>query len=350
MPIKEFYNSELKIEDINILEAAIYDEEIVFNESYTIIGKKIEAKKIHGCYNLTVLCDILADEIVVNGDLIVNGNLSAKTVNCEGNFMVSGAVKVENLFAGADLIAGEIITDNIDIKGNLLIKNALDIKETINSDGYVIVGDGISGQGEYSAKGSIAVEYFDFDGDINGTITELNSHSQFGEPYKNKENIDNINTERLLCMLNENIRKEITKAYNTDQNALETLISQWAKLDENEICSWNELLKYIIRLSNTDEIENLRDYLALFYAVKVFPEELQEYEAINHVFTVLMPTVFYSITKMPYKADNIEELALSLHIVAKYGPEIPYGSELIYDKIFQSIGLRYETVKMFIDK
>ena len=53
----------------NVTEAVITDGDIVFNESYVVIGESLEAKNIHATYDLDVVANIAAVTIIVNGNL-----------------------------------------------------------------------------------------------------------------------------------------------------------------------------------------------------------------------------------------------------------------------------------------
>ena len=62
----------------NVTEAVITDGDIVFNESYVVIGESLEAKNIHATYDLDVVANIVAVTISVNGNLFVKGDIEAE--------------------------------------------------------------------------------------------------------------------------------------------------------------------------------------------------------------------------------------------------------------------------------
>ena len=79
----------------NVTEAVITDGDIVFNESYVVIGESLEAKNIHATYDLDVVANIVAVTISVNGNLFVKGDIEADEVICRGSFYCTGEARVK---------------------------------------------------------------------------------------------------------------------------------------------------------------------------------------------------------------------------------------------------------------
>lgn len=101
----------------------------------------------------------------------------------------------------------------------------------------------------------------------------------------------------------------------------------------------------VMALSYERQIENFKDYLFVLCAKNTFPEELAKYETLQPVIEDMLNEAAYQIDKMDYKAENIQDLAVSLIILNKYYEQIPIGMEEAADKIFSSIGIRYSTVE-----
>ena len=81
----------------NITEAISSEGDIVFNESYIVIGDLLEAVHIHATYDLRVLGDIKAEQITVNGSLFVDGDIESDSLLCRGEFICTGVVRVANV-------------------------------------------------------------------------------------------------------------------------------------------------------------------------------------------------------------------------------------------------------------
>ena len=73
--LRQYDTSDTVLGGKNILEAFETDDVVLFNESYTIIGEETSAKKISATYDLTIIGNITVDEIKVNGDLTVIGDI-----------------------------------------------------------------------------------------------------------------------------------------------------------------------------------------------------------------------------------------------------------------------------------
>ena len=61
----------------NVAEAVTTDGDIVFNESYIVVGESLKARNIHATYDLDVMTDVVAGRISVNGNLFVKGDIEA---------------------------------------------------------------------------------------------------------------------------------------------------------------------------------------------------------------------------------------------------------------------------------
>ena len=54
MILKQFDSSNSKLEDFNLIQSFSSDYDLIFNESFFVVGDKLEAHKIHACYDLTI--------------------------------------------------------------------------------------------------------------------------------------------------------------------------------------------------------------------------------------------------------------------------------------------------------
>ena len=90
----------------NVAEAVTTDGDIVFNESYVVIGESLEARDIHATYDLDVLTDVVSRTISVNGNLFVKGDIEADEIICRGSFYCTGEVRVKKCNFGSHTMIG----------------------------------------------------------------------------------------------------------------------------------------------------------------------------------------------------------------------------------------------------
>ena len=117
------------------------------------------------------------------------------------------------------------------------------------------------------------------------------------------------------------------------------MLSDWKMLTE----------KLVYELAYPERIANLRDYFILIMATKLLPEEIIGYETLEHIFDNLLTDAEQSLDTLPFHAENVEELAYALKIVILCENELRIDKEEALDRIFQSIGIKYQTVKSFLD-
>ena len=157
----------------NIIEAFEGNDSVIFNESYIIIGEHTEALKIHAMYDLTIMGDVTAQECVVNGSLTVIGNARIKNITCQNGFICKGDLYSEKVYVGGDLIADSVVCDELICEGNAAIQTTANINQAAQIAKTIVACEGIMGAGKFTAQNAIANEYFEFDGDYEGKILEL---------------------------------------------------------------------------------------------------------------------------------------------------------------------------------
>ena len=164
----------------NVAEAVTTDGDIVFNESYIVVGESLEARNIHATYDLDVMTDIVAGRISVNGNLFVKGDIEADEIICRGSFYCTGEVRVNKCNLGSYAMVGSVIGKEVYAAGDLFIKTTIDTDSSLEVDGLVVAGEGIMGDGSFMAKAAIANEYFEFSGKNNSKVFEI-SEMEFTE-------------------------------------------------------------------------------------------------------------------------------------------------------------------------
>jgi len=342
----QYDDSDIVIGGVNIAEARESSKGIVFNESYTVIGKCIITPSIFASYDLTVIGDMEVDEIEVRGNLYVMGNIKAINITCNKAIICSGTINAETI-SGNEIVANDINCSVITCPGNIVARTTIDINDSLRSESSVITGEGIIGKGHFSAKNAVSAEYFDFDGEVFGKVLELETEATFGKPNQNltmtEEKLE-VLSERLI----ESIKKELKKAGDVDEEHLTKTIIRISEMDKSLMFDWKVLMENLIEISYKDEITNLRDYLFVIMAAKHLPVEVLSYETIEHIFDKLLVDALGKVDTLPFNAKNIDDLVYALRIVVLCADVLMMEKEDVLDKIFQSIGIKYKTVKKFI--
>lgn len=331
---------------MNIAEAVQEDKRLVFNESYTVAGTVLSAPSVYACYDLTVLGNLEVDDIEVRGSLLVLGDIKAKRLSCLKTITCGGNIGVDVIF-GNEIVAKDIFCEKLSCTGSIIARATLDIGETLEAEKAVITGEGILGAGRFSAKYAATAEYFDFQGEVLGKVIELETDAMLREPNKNVSP-ESMSFEEITAILKEKIVAELAKAGEVDEDELLEFIKQVSTVDNYMLCDWRELAGKLVELSYQDKITNLRDYLYVVMATKLLPEEIIAYETLEHVFGQMFTDAEAHLQALTYSTNNVSEIAYSLKIVDLCQDEIRMERDDIIDKIFQSIGIKYKTVKTFL--
>ena len=134
----QFNSGDYVLGNKNVAEAVVTDGDIVFNESYVVIGESLEARDIHATYDLDVLTDIVAETISVNGNLFVKGDIEADEIICRGSFYCTGEVRVNKCNLGSHAMIGSVIGKEVYTTGDLFIKTTIDTDSSLEVDGLVV--------------------------------------------------------------------------------------------------------------------------------------------------------------------------------------------------------------------
>lgn len=341
----QYDTSELIVGGVNIAEALQSDKKLVFNESYTITGIKVTAPSVYACYDLTVIGDFEVDEIEVRGNLYVMGNIRAKKISCLKSIICSGDIDAETIFV-SEIVANDIVCSSISCTGNVVVRTTIDIVESLQSEKSIMAGEGILGSGRFSAKNAVAAEYFDFEGDVLGKVMELDTDSTFGEPHALSS--EDVSFDEISTILKKKISDELHKAGEVDEDQLVEFVKQLSETDNDMLSDWMSLTEDLVEISYKDKITNLRDYLIVIMATKLLPEEIIGYETIEHVFDNLLIEAEKELDTLQFHAKKIEDLAYALKIVILCENELRIDQDEAFDRIFQSIGIKFKTVKSFL--
>ncbi len=341
----QFDTSDTVVGGVNIAEAITSNDKLVFNESYIVTGGSLIAPSLYACYDLTVIGDVEVEEIEVSGNLHVIGDIKAKKISCLKSITCSGDIDAKEIL-GSDIVANDIACHRISCSGNIIAKTTLDISESLKTEKSVITGEGILGGGCFSAKNAIAAEYFDFSGEVLGKVVELETDATFGQPDENSAQNESFSV--FSANLKERIKEEISKAGDIDEDKMIEFVDQLSSIDDDILYDWKNLTHRVIELSYSAKITNLLDYLIAVMAAKLLPDEIIRYETIEHVFDQLLVETEKELDNIPFHAKNIEDFAYALKAVIHCENEIGLDKDEALDRIFQSIGIKYKTVKSFM--
>ena len=255
----------------------------------------------------------------------------------------SGNIDAETIL-GNEIIANDIKCSDVSCTGNIIARTTIDVNGSLKTDNSVMAGEGILGTGCFWAKNAVAVEYFSFpDSEIHGRVLEMDTDEIFGEPFQEEEDID-----VLFSKLKVRIADELEREGKIDKEHLVELVGKLSAMDVNSLIDWESITGKLIELSYAEKITNLRDYLILVMAKNSFPEQIIGYEIIGHVFDKMLLEAEKEVDTLPFHAYNINELAYALKIVCICEDEIKIAKDEALDRIFQSIGIKYKTVKAFL--
>ena len=334
----------------NIAEAIITDGDVVFNESYIVIGDALEAKKLYATYDLTVMGNLSADLIVVNGTLLVNGDIDAETLTCHGKFICTGEVRVKELNVDRFSVADSIVSDTIEASSDLFIRTTVDTNKSLHAEGLLVAAEGIMGAGIFSAKAAIANEFFEFDGQPSSKVFEISSMSFSGTASDDPLSADPSNAIESLDL------GDIILLF---KDAFEAAAKDWSDLDEDELINnlfsvasslpdmgaIKRIVDRVVEISYLTKITNLQDYLYIVWAKEIFPDALLNYETLEGVFGQLFEDAHKNARNLEFSSSTVKGISDALYVLSAYHRKLPISFEDCADMIFSSIGLRYSTVK-----
>lgn len=340
----QFDTASAKVGGENVLQAMQSDKKLIFNESYTVMGGSLKAPAIYTCYDFVVIGNVEADDIDVQGNLLVTGNIKAKTLSCLKAITCGGKIEAEKIL-GNEIVAENISCNTLSCGGNVIIRSVIDVQDSITVDKSVMTGEGILGSGSFSAKNAVAAEFFEFDGEVRGKVLELATDAAFGEPHQSTGD-DAIVV--FSAQLAEVISSSLSAAGAVDEDTLIKTVAKISAIDENQIADWERLSKKLAELSYFDKITNFRDYLYIVMAKKLLPKEITDYETLSHLFGDMLADAEQKLDSMEFHAKTIEDIAYALKIISMCENDIKIDKDEAYDKILQKLGVKYKTAIKYL--
>lgn len=337
----------------NVIESFEGNDIILFNETYIIIGDNTQALKIHAMYDLTIIGNVKVQECIVNGSLTIIGDACISNLTCQNTFICRGNLYSNKIYVGRNMHVGSIDCSEIVCDGNVVLQTTININNKAKIGKAVIACEGIMGAGTFSAENAIANEYFEFDGEYEGRISELATGVIVSDTTTIVKEPSYKTTREILDLLRLKLVEEYAKYSKLKEDEIIDHLkifrdSQYYGL---EILSVIEpLFKKVIEISSQDSIKTMEDFLIVLMAQKVLPMELCNHEVVNNIYKRLLPNAQNLVHKLEFEPYTIEQFLQVLSMAIKLKEELAGDWEIVMDKIFESVGLKYSTVNSIISK
>lgn len=336
----------------NLIESFENDATIIFNETYIIVGAHTKALKIHAMYDLTIIGNVTVKECVVNGSLTVIGDADIAILNCQNNFICQGGIRSDKMYVGGNVIVGSIDCNGLICDGNVILQTTANIKEDAKIGGTIVACEGIMGAGTFSAVNAIANEYFEFDGQYKGKIFELDTNTTIKDSLSVKS-VSCETIEEMINHVNDRLADEYSRCADLDEEGVIQRLKVLGNIQNQSLRILpiaEPLFKSLTEMSYKDRIDTVDEYLIVLMAQKVLPKALFNYESIEHIGRLFLPKAQKEIGGLGFRPCTIERLSRVLSMAVRIVEDRPIDLEILMDKIFQSIGLKYSTVSSMIDR
>lgn len=336
----------------NVIEAFEGNNSIIFNETYMIIGEHTKALKIHAIYDLTIMGDVTVQECVVNGSLTIIGDAHISNLTCYNTFICKGNLHSDKIYVGRNMNVGSIDCDEIICDGNVVLQTTANINQSAKIGKTMVACEGIMGAGTFYAVNAIANEYFEFDGEYEGKILELETDSTISDTTSVKT-APCETVEEIIELANQKMAEEYEKCPELDE---EEIIDHLKKLSVIQNTGLQvlpivePLFTKLTEISYQDRIETVDEYLIVLMAQRMLPSEVYNYESVDHIDKLYLPKARNEIEDLSFEPCTIEQFSRVLSMAVKFEEELSADWETLMDKIFESIGLKYSTVSSMISR
>lgn len=336
----------------NVIEAFEGNNSIIFNETYMIIGEHTKALKIHAIYDLTIMGDVTVQECVVNGSLTIIGDAHISNLTCYNTFICKGNLHSDKIYVGRNMNVGSIDCDEIICDGNVVLQTTANINQSAKIGKTMVACEGIMGAGTFYAVNAIANEYFEFDGEYEGKILELETDSTISDTTSVKT-APCETVEEIIELANQKMAEEYEKCPELDE---EEIIDHLKKLSVIQNTGLKvlpivePLFTKLTEISYQDRIETVDEYLIVLMAQRMLPSEVYNYESVDHIDKLYLPKARNEIEDLSFEPCTIEQFSRVLSMAVKFEEELSADWETLMDKIFESIGLKYSTVSSMISR
>lgn len=336
----------------NVIEAFEGNDSVIFNETYIIIGEHTEALKLHAMYDLTIMGDVTVQECVVNGSLTVIGTARIANLTCYNKFICKGDLYSDKIYVGGDMIADSTVCDELVCDGNVTIQTTVDVNQNAQISKTIVACEGIMGAGKFSATNAIANEYFEFDGEYKGKILELEIGNTISNSVPVKAApIESI--EEIIGMANQKLVEEYGKCPSLDEDAIIEHLCNLGAIENKNLRNLpiiESLFSKLVDISYQNKIETIEDYLTVLVAQKTLPNEVYSYESIDHIGKLFLPKAQKEMDKLTFEPTSVEQFANALSMAVQFEDELAEEWEILMDKIFESVGLKFITVNSMLSR
>lgn len=247
---------------------------------------------------------------------------------------------------------GSIVCDEIVCDGNVILQTTANINQSAKIGKTIVACEGIMGAGIFSAVNAIANEYFEFDGEYEGKILELETDAIISDT-PSVESVACETIEEIIDLANQKLTEEYAKCPDMDE---EEIIDHLKKLGAIQSIGLKVLpivepiFTKLIEISYQDRIETIDEYLMVLMAQSVLPAELCGYESVDHIGKLLLPKAQNEIDELGFEPCTIEQFSKVLSMALKFEEALSADWEILMDKIFESIGLKYATVSSMLGR
>lgn len=334
----------------NVIESFEGNDSVIFNETYIIMGEHTKALKIHAMYDLTIMGDVTVKECVVNGSLTVIGNARITKLTCHKGFICKGNLYSEQIYVGGDMIVDSIVCDELICDGNVVIQTTVNIKQVAQIAKTIVAYEGIMGTGKFAAHNAIANEYFEFDGEYEGKILELEMDTTISEAIPQKPVLGGT-IEEIIDLTNQKLIEAYGRCPLLEEDQLAEFLHTLGAVENKELKALplvEPLFSKLTEISYQNRIESVEDYLIVFVAKEVLPDEIFTYESIDHIGKQFMPKARDEVEKLIFEPTSVKQFARVLSMAVNFEKDFSDDWEFLMDKIFESVGLKYSTVSSMI--
>lgn len=336
----------------NVIEAFEGNNSIIFNETYLIVGEHTKAVKIHAMYDLTIIGDVTVQKCVVNGSLTIIGDAHISNLTCYNTFICKGNLYSDKIYVGRNMNVGSIDCNEIICDGNVVLQTTANINQSAKIGKTMVACEGVMGAGTFSAVNTIANEYFEFDGEYEGKILELETDTTISDTTPVKT-APCETVEEIIDLANQKLAEEYEKCPELDE---EEIIDHLKKLSAIQNTSLKilpiiePLFTKLTEISYQDRIETVDEYLMILMAQRMLPSEVYNYESVDHIDKLYLPKARNEIENLSFAPCTIEQFSRVLFMAVKLEEELSADWKTLMDKIFESIGLKYLTVSSMISR
>lgn len=336
----------------NVIEAFASNDSVIFNETYIIIGEHTKALKIHAMYDLTIMGDVTVQDCVVNGSLTIIGSAHIMNLTCYNEFICKGDLYSNKIYVGSNMIVDSVVCDELVCDGNIAIKTTANINKYAKISKTIVACEGIVGAGKFSAMNAIATEYFEFDGEYEGKILELEMDTAISNSVSVKK-VSAETIEEIIGLANQKLAEVYSTCPSLNEEEIIKYLRDLKAIENKQLRNLplvEPLFSRLIDISYQDKIETIDDYLMVLVAQKTLPTEIYSYESVNHVGKLFLPRAQEEMEKLTFEPTTIIEFAKVLSMATQFEDELSEDWKVLIDKIFQSVGLKYATVRSIIDR